>query len=346
MKIKSIRNIKIKTKLVLLGVISIGGLLFVGVESVVTARQLNQASTDISQAWLPSVIIAEELNTATSDYRLRENYHVIARDRETMEEAEQGLLELRDKIDQGFEEYTSYITNEEDAAMMEEARGLWRQYLECSDRLLEISRSNRTEEALELIQEESRVLFERASQLFLRVVEFNKTGAENASIEGDRLYERLMRARTVSIGLIGAFIAIMVIYIIQAIEKPVEALVEGTRRVSDGNLDVHLDYESQDEIGVLTSSVNALIRRLNDIIKDEKYLLHQIGNENYHAESRCQQAYRGDFAPILYAITSLQSRLEQSQLNKKVRKKKPQKRAVIERIDIKINQMTEEDELL
>lgn len=332
---KSIRNIKIKTKLLLLGVISIGGLILMGTESVLTARQINQASTDISQEWLPSVIIAEELNTATSDYRLNENYHVIAKDETAMKEAEAELTTLRRKIEDGFKTYNSYVTSEEDAAMMTEARNLWTQYLECSDRLLIISRDNRTEEALDLIQNESRELFDQSSALFLKVAEFNKQGAEEASILGDHLYARLTAVKAVSILLIGLFIVGMVIYLIRAIEKPVEALVEGTRKVSNGDLDVHLEYDSEDEIGMLTKSVNTLIHRLNNIIKDERHLLHEIGNENYHAQSQCQQAYRGDFAPLLYAITSLQSRLEESSLNKKTPKNKTKNQAVIERIEIK-----------
>ena len=80
----------------------------------------------------------------------------------------------------------------------------------------------------------------------------------------------------------GALIALLVIYILRSIEKPVKDIVETTRRVSNGDLDVRLNYKSEDEIGVLTDSMNALIERLNDIIKDEKHLLHEIGNENYH----------------------------------------------------------------
>ena len=335
MKIKSIRNTKIKTKLILLGVISIGGLAVMGVESIVTAKRLNQASTDISQSWLPSVVIAEELNAATSDYRLAENYHVIAKDKAMMEETEAELLELRKEIEDGFLLYEKYITNEEDRSMMEDAKALWNRYLECSDRLLEVSRSNQTEEALDLIRNESRRLFDEASSLFIKVMEFNKTGAEDASIRADKLYARLTGVKLALAAFIGAVIALLIVYIIRSIEKPVEDLVETTRRVSNGDLDVHLDYRSEDEIGVLTDSVNALIARLNDIIKDEKHLLHEIGNENYHAESECQQAYRGDFAPILYSITSLQSRLEHSQLNKKNRNEKMPGETVVERIEVK-----------
>lgn len=338
MKIKSIHDVKIKTKLIFLGLVSVLGLVVMGAESVYTARQINQASTDISQAWLPSVIIAEELNTATSDYRLQEHYHVIARDQASMEKAEQELWNMRQEIDADFQKYEGYITNDEDERMMEEARDVWSRYLECSDRLLEVSRNNRTGEAQVLIQEESHQLFEEASTLFLKVVDFNKQGAEAASIRGDKLYARLTGIKAVTIGLTGVLIALLVIYTIRSIEKPVNDIVETTRRVSNGDLDVRLNYKSADEMGVLTDSMNALIERLNDIIKDEKHLLHEIGNENYHAESECQQAYRGDFAPILYSITSLQNRLEQSSLNKKKRNTKPARKAVIERIEVKLNQ--------
>ena len=108
----------------------------------------------------------------------------------------------------------------------------------------------------------------------------------------------------------------MVIYIITAIDKPVKALVEGTRRVANGDLEVYLPYRSEDEIGILTHSVNQLIKRLKYIIDDEKYLLREIGSGNFEVKSTCEHAYRGDFAPILYSITSLMSRLDAAKKRK------------------------------
>ena len=45
----------------------------------------------------------------------------------------------------------------------------------------------------------------------------------------DRLYARLARVKIVSICLIALMITMLVIYIIIAIDKPVKAIVEGTR---------------------------------------------------------------------------------------------------------------------
>ena len=57
--------------------------------------------------------------------------------------------------------------------------------------------------------------------------------------------------------------------------------------------------------------MNQMIQRLEDIVKDEIYLFRETGSENFQARSGCEQAYRGDFAPILYGFTSLQSRLKE-----------------------------------
>lgn len=326
MKVKSIRNISIKTKLLLLGGVSILGLVFIGAESIITAKQINEASTEISQSWVPAIIIAEELNTETSDYRIKEFYHTITHDEETMNHLEKEMMQVRQEIDAAFEEYELYITDQTDRGLMEDARAYWDKYLEYSDRLLPISRENDTAEALDMIIGESRQLFDDASNMFLRVAEFNRIGAEAASIRGDQLYARLARVKIVSICLIALVIALLVIYIIIAIDKPVKAIVEGTRRVSNGDLDVYLPYDSEDEIGILTDSVNQLIERLKNIIEDEKYLFREMGSENFEVKSSCEQAYRGDFAPILYSLTSLMSRLAVAKQKKEEWKKKLEER--------------------
>ncbi|MDW2798246.1 MCP four helix bundle domain-containing protein [Clostridium boliviensis] len=323
---KSIRNIKIKTKLLLLGAISILGLLFIGTESVITASKINQASTVISQSWVPAIIIAEELNTKTSDYRLKEYNHVITTNWENKSQLEKEMADLRTEMEQSFTRYENYTADESDRKLMAQAKEYWKEYIQCSDSLLLISRENDSAEAFQIIMGESSKLYNRARSGLLKVVDYNRKGSEAASIGADHLYERLARMKVISVGVVGFLISLLVIYIIIAIDKPVKDLVEGTRRMADGDLDVYLSYRSMDEIGILTNSVNELIDRLKRIIDDEKYLFQEIGSENFEVKSTCEKAYRGDFAPILYSITSLMNRLSAA----KKRKEEPQKNGLIE----------------
>ena len=47
-------------------------------------------------------------------------------------------------------------------------------------------------------------------------------------------------------------------FLMQRIIKPIEALVEGTKRVGDGDFDFRIDVTSRDEIGTLTESFNSM----------------------------------------------------------------------------------------
>lgn len=303
------RNAKLKKKLILLGIVSILGLVLMGASSLLTTNQIRKSSTDMTQAWLPSVIIAEELNTATSDYRIKEYNHVITHDESLMEKLEEEMALVCADIEDKFRQYEKLITNETDAQLMQQAEDDWHEYLEYSRQILEISRRNDTDDARELIIGQSRDYFNQVSSLFIDVVEFNKNGAEAASAYADTLYNRMLKIKLITMGLISFLIITMVVYIIKAVEKPVEELVEGTRRLASGDLSVNLKYESDDEIGVLTESVNTLVHRLRSIIGDQKRILRELGCENFDVKSECENAYSGDFAPILYSLEGLRSRL-------------------------------------
>lgn len=306
---KHFRNARLKKKLIILGIVSVLGLVLMGASSLITTNQIRKSSTDMTQAWLPSVIIAEELNTATSDYRINEYNHVITHDEAVMEELEKEMALVCEDIEDKFRQYESLITNETDERLMREAEDVWHEYLEYSKEILEISRRNDTDDARELIIGQSRDYFNQVSSLFIDVVDFNKNGAEAASAYADTLYNRMIKIKMVTMGLISFLIIIMVVYIIKAVEKPVEELVEGTRRLASGDLSVSLSYESDDELGVLTESVNTLVHRLRAIIGDQKRVLRELGCENFDVKSECENAYSGDFAPILYSLEGLRSRL-------------------------------------
>lgn len=312
MKIKSIRNTKIRTKLILLGTVSILGLFVLGSESVSTAWQIDQVGEEISSTWINAVIIAEELNTATSDYRIQESRHAIAIAPSMMAEVEAELDLLAKEIADKFKAYRALDTMEADQKIIREAEIVWNEYLETSKELIETSKGNSRQKALNLMMGRSEELFNKASGMFLEAVECTKQETIEARREADRLYKRMSHLKLLVIGADTVIVLWLILYLIKSIEKPAEALADAARRATNGNLEVELDYQSEDEIGALTEAMNLLLRRLRAIISDEKKMFREIGNENFDVRSECEQSYRGDFAPILYSFTSLQSRLKET----------------------------------
>ncbi len=311
MKIKSIRDVKISVKLMLLGVVSILGLFLLGSESVSTAWKIDQVGEELSDVWMNAVIVAEELNTTTSDYRIRESRHAITTDPELMASLEEELKLLEKDIEAKFRAYQKLPTRETDQEYIRQAQVVWNDYLECSRNLVETSKGNDREQATELMMGESQELFNKASGLFLQAVDYTKEQTTLEREQASRLYQRLSHMKLLVIAGVSFIVIILILSLIRSIKEPSEQLADAARRATNGNLDIRLDYHSEDEIGILTEAMNLLIQRLKDIIQDETRMFREIGNKNFDVHSECEQAYRGDFAPLLYAFASLQSCLKE-----------------------------------
>lgn len=76
------------------------------------------------------------------------------------------------------------------------------------------------------------------------------------------------------------------IYLANSMTKPIQALVEGTRAVADGDLEVIIDAEGPDEIGMLVGAFNTMIQDL----RTQREVLSSTNNEltriNLEIESR------------------------------------------------------------
>ncbi|MCI8659707.1 MAG: HAMP domain-containing protein [Lachnospiraceae bacterium] len=309
MRIKPVRDVRIRTKLLLLGVISFLGMFILARESVSTALEIKEAGDEMSGVWMNAVIAAEELNTATSDYRIRESRHAVTTDPKLMEALEQELNMIREDIEQKFLDYYELPTRQEDQEIIQKAETAWKEYLEYSELLIDTSKGNDREKATVMMMGRSQELFNQASGLFLDAVAHDKRVVQVHQNQADELYQRTLHAKYWAIGLVSLFMGGLILYLIHTIERPVEELLDGARRVTNGNLDVRLKWQSGDELGTLTDAMNQLIQRLEMIVKDETRMFRETASEDYNVKSSCEQAYRGDFAPILYGFASLQSRL-------------------------------------
>ena len=304
------KNLKIKFKLFLLAGFMLIGLVVLGTVSLIFMGKINQGTTDISANWMPSVIASEELNTLTSDYRIREYKHIVAQDSATMQSAEAEMQDIENQINQLFNTYfSSLITNDTDQKLMENAQTAWDTYMELHDNMISLSRGNQTEEAMAAILESS-PYFTEASDTFLDTVNFNKAGADQANLDGNDLYSAAQKIMITSLVVIGIVSLLFAFYIIQSINKPVKELDSVARKIADGDLDQSITYRSRDELGYLAVNFNKTVERLRDYVKyiDEiSDVLKQIADGNLMFNLTYD--YAGEFAKIKLALEEISASL-------------------------------------
>ncbi len=103
---------------------------------------------------------------------------------------------------------------------------------------------------------------------------------------------------------------LLLLYVIGSIIKPLQNVTESSRNLSEGNLDFHIDVNSENEIGVLADSLNTSVQNLKLYISDITEVLDDMAAGNLGRESQIQ--YIGDFVQIQKAIGAISNELSQT----------------------------------
>lgn len=97
--------------------------------------------------------------------------------------------------------------------------------------------------------------------------------------------------------------------IARSISVPVDEIEGAAKKLSEGDLNVHIAYRAQDELGRLAESMRASCEFMKEVITDTDYLLHEIADGNFKVESEHQEVYIGDFKGLLTSIHQLEEQL-------------------------------------
>lgn len=87
--------------------------------------------------------------------------------------------------------------------------------------------------------------------------------------------------------------------LIELIKTPVEEIKGVAEQLTQGNLDVEIKYESQDEFGDLANSFRKTCSILKSIITDLSYVLEELKNGNFNVNSKDETLYVGAFEKII-----------------------------------------------
>jgi len=148
---------------------------------------LNEKSTEMEINWLPSVIVINAINTATSDYRVAEGLHVLTTLPEEIEKQERHIQRLLKEINELRGQYEKLISSEQERSIYQEFARKFQDYLTSSENALSYSRRNENENAAEQIKR-SGILFNAFSTNLTQLVELNEHSAFETSKGGDQIF--------------------------------------------------------------------------------------------------------------------------------------------------------------
>lgn len=307
------KNLKVKAKMMCIIIPSAVMLIIVGFISLLFMNNINNASTTIAGNCMPSIIVAEELNTNSSDFRIAEYKHVLSQDEAAMDQEEKNLSQINGKMEELFNEYMPLITNNTDEKMIQNVKESWDSYIKIHDEMITLSSQNNTEAAKKILDGESAELFNSLSSILLELVDFNKEQGDIASAKGDTTYKTASGVTGVSVALIVVVVIVLGLLVSGSITRPVKELDAVAREIANENLNQVITYESKDELGLLASNFNKTVQRLKmyiDYINEIAEALNTLANGTLYYN--LQYEYTGEFAKVKTALIKIFDSLNQT----------------------------------
>lgn len=307
--LNKLKQYPVKKKLNYLTYFLIGALAVVGIISCIALYLLNLQTKSITESWLPSLSLARQMNTLTSDYRLSQYRHLSAIDDADMKESEAQLESIGAQIEEASATYETYTVSDEDMDLLLTARELWNSYKDASVKVLELSQANKTEEASQLMLGDLRSYYNDFQNNFNQLVVFNENGSQTASDNANALFILIICCIVVII-IISILLALAISRsVTKVIVEPLNEVRDTLHAIDSGDLNVSIHYESKDEFGQLAEDVNTFVSNLTAIIRDEDYLLSEMAKGNFDIKSKQTEKYVGDFFAVLSSIRIINSKL-------------------------------------
>lgn len=265
------------TKKLYIGFISvlfIMGLL--GFGSIYSMYSIKDKSSEITEKWLPSVELINNINYLTEKLASHEYKYIIEPDEKKLKIIEEEMNQTFSEIDKAFVKFEAMITLEEEKENFKVLKGKWENYAKIHQKFIELGSNMDIVKGtgningirlLSLISEADNAYSSMQINLD-KLVELNRENAQIASNQADK---ESTQSFWMIIGFLigGIVLGLSIAYIVaKMITKPLKFVNDNVKEVANGNLTMDpIQVKNKDEISDLAESFNEMGTSLANLIR-------------------------------------------------------------------------------
>ena len=195
------------------------------------------------------------------------------------------------------------VQNDKEQELINNIKSDIESYEQVKDRIIELGMNNKTAQASQLLRGQGNPAMDL---LTVDISELLSIKIEQCNL----LINRLNRLRIIFVMIILATIALSVIfamksskYLSDVIGNPIIKMSKIAKRICDGDLDVEIQCESNDEIGKLAQSFSKMVIAIKSYISEISSILGDISNGNLNCS--IEEEYKGNFIEIRKSLENI-----------------------------------------
>lgn len=255
-------NLSVAIKLISAFVVTSALTALLGFFALQQLGSVNANTRDIAENWLPSVRAVSDMNTNTSDLRIKELAHILLSDVQQMNATEKEMAVILQAFEANRAAYEPLISSPEERRLFDSAMSKFKQYMSHHHEVIALSRDMKTQQATALLRGESRVLFDEMSADLTSLSALNVSGSAGAATNAAATYAKARSQILLGIGVTAALGLLLGWLISRTITQPLQKAMEVAQAVANGDMTVRVSATATDETGRLLSALGSMIERL------------------------------------------------------------------------------------
>lgn len=259
-------NLKLGTKMILgflIVALIAGG---IGVMGIINIREVDRNDAFLYEQ--VTVPLGEMIFIAESFQRMRGNLKDIV-----MASSEAEILDYEKRIEARNKEFHDNLTSFQTTLFTEEGKKLVGEVFDIKSRydvlakqVIAFARAGQSDQAIALLNGEMNTLRTEIEEDYRRLWELKVEGGRTTSDNNHATTAASVRM-TIILIVLGMAISIALGYFISSsIRKPISKMVDASKRMANGDLDVTLDIQTKDEIGILADAFRTMADNMNEVL--------------------------------------------------------------------------------
>lgn len=182
------------------------------------------------------------------------------------------------------------------------------------EKVYELALANKNDEASELY-------FAKVMPGYLKANDYLTQIYDQATANADKNFNASKSSEIMAILILAALSIIALVatiylglFITRSLTKPINELEIAAKEMTKGNLKQQITYDAKDELGSLADSMKVTMNSMSSIVEDISYILGEMADGNFNVTTRAEDAYVGDFNPILMSMRDINTRLSDTLL--------------------------------